>query len=99
MLTASQHQRNPTEQERRIMTSLAGGASRREAALAAGLSLRQLTAQVEGLRDRFAPTTIALIALAVKLEWVALPVWMAKGDRDGDRPPPPSPKIVRRTTA
>ena len=30
---------------------------------------------LERLRDRYAPTLLALIALAVKLEWIPVPVW------------------------
>ena len=75
MLTTNQQQRNPTARERRILTALASGASRPEAALQAGLTVRAVTAILERLRDRFAPTMPALIALAVKLEWISVPIW------------------------
>jgi DNA-binding CsgD family transcriptional regulator len=78
VLTIDQPTRNPTPQERRILTSLANGSSRAEAALAAGITVRLVTVTLEHLRDRYAPTTCSLIALAVKLEWIAVPVWMPK---------------------
>lgn len=56
MLTTNQQQRNPTAQERRILTALASGASRPEAALQAGLTVRAVAAILERPRDRFAPT-------------------------------------------
>lgn len=75
MLTTNQQRRNPTARERRILTALASGASRPEAALQAGLTVRAVTAILERLRDRFAPTMPPLIALAVKLEWISVPIW------------------------
>lgn len=75
MLTTNQQQRNPTPQERAILAALASGASRREAATHTGLTPRAIATILESLRDRFAPTLPALIALAVKLEWIPVPIW------------------------
>ena len=75
MLTTNQQLRNPSQIERRILTSLAAGDSRQDAALHAGLTPRAVAAILERLRDRFAPTLPALIAIAVKLEWIPVPIW------------------------
>jgi len=50
MLTTNQQQRNPTARERRIFTALACGASRPEAALQVGLTLRAAAEILERLR-------------------------------------------------
>lgn len=81
----------PTPQERRTLTALASDASRREAADQAGVTGKALTATLESLRDRYAPTLPALIALAVKLEWITVPIWTMK-------PTPPLPLNTPPTT-
>ena len=78
MLTTNQQQRNPTARERQVLAALAAlaaGASRQEAAALTGLTPRAVAAILERLRDRFAPTLPALIAIAVKLEWIPVPIW------------------------
>ena len=75
MLTTNQQQRNPTARERQVLAALASGASRQEAAALTGLTPRAVAAILERLRDRFAPTLPALIAIAVKLEWIPVPIW------------------------
>ena len=89
MLTTNQQQRNPSEQERRILAALASGASRQEAAMLTGMTPRAVAATLERLRDRFAPTLPALIALAVKLEWIPVPIWTMPND---PTPLPPHPR-------
>ncbi len=72
--------RNPTAQERSILAALASGASRQDAAMLTGLTPRAVAAILERLRDRYAPTLPALIALAVKLEWIPVPIWTMPTD-------------------
>ncbi len=89
MLTTNQQLRNPSQIERRILTSLAAGDSRQDAALHAGLTVRAVTNILEKMRDRFAPTLPALIAIAVKLEWIPVPIWTMP------TPLPPSARAAR----
>jgi hypothetical protein len=74
MLTVTQDGRNPTTKERQILQLLAAGNTRAEAAHHAGMKLRAVTALLEGMRDRYAPTLPALMALAVKLQWIEIPI-------------------------
>jgi hypothetical protein len=78
MTTITQSTPNPSPVERRILRALARGASQREAARDAGIRPRAAALALAEMRDRYAPTTHALIALAVKLEWIELPVWIPK---------------------
>jgi hypothetical protein len=87
MLTTNQQQRNPTAQERAILSALASGSSRRETATHTGLTVRAIATILERLRDRHAPTLPALIALAVKLEWISVPIWTMQTETPT---PPPS---------
>ncbi len=75
MLTINQQPRNPNAQERAILAAIASGASRKEVAIQTALTERAVAAALERLRDRYAPTVPALIALAVKLEWIPVPIW------------------------
>ena len=90
MLTTNQQQRNPTARERQVLAALASGASRQEAAALTGLTPRAVAAILERLRDRFAPTLPALIAIAVKLEWIPVPIWTMPTD-PSPLPPPTAP--------
>jgi hypothetical protein len=86
MLTVTQDGRNPTQKERQILTLLAAGDTRAEAAHHAGLKLRAVTAIIEGMRDRYAPTLPALMVLAVKLQWIETPITISD-----PKPPTPHP--------
>lgn len=74
-LIVYQSPRNPTPHERRILTLLAEGHSQKQAAAHLGLSPRSIAATLEHMRYRYtAPTNEALIALAVRLQWITLAV-------------------------
>jgi hypothetical protein len=53
-----------------------------------GLTVRAVAAILERLHDRYAPTVPALIAMAVKLEWITVPIWTMHAD---PTPPPSAP--------
>ncbi len=74
MLTVTQDGRNPTDRERSILAALAAGDTRKEAALHLGLNIRAVTASIEAMRDRFAPTLPALMVMAVQLQWIHAPI-------------------------
>jgi DNA-binding NarL/FixJ family response regulator len=72
-LTVYQHPRNPTERERRILTLLAEGHTQKETARRLGIRDRAVTSSVANMRSRYtAATNEALIALAVRLQWITL---------------------------
>ncbi len=96
MLTTNQQQQNPTAQERAILAALASGASRQETAAQSGLTVRAVAASLEHLRDRFAPTLPALIALAVKLEWIPVPIWTMPPNHPTPLPPTQPPRTASR---
>ncbi|HEV2395650.1 MAG TPA: LuxR C-terminal-related transcriptional regulator [Candidatus Sulfotelmatobacter sp.] len=74
-MTVYQSPRNPTPHERRILTLLAEGRTHKQAAARLGIKPHSLTAAVEKMRERYtAPTNVALVALAVRLQWIALAI-------------------------
>src|SRR3954469_7620480 len=87
-LIVYQRPRNPTERERRILALLAGGLTQKQAAGHLGVTPRAITACVEKMRDRYtAPTNEALIALAVRLQWIEIAVDIHQdGRRAAPRP-------------
>ncbi len=94
MLTLNQQQPNPTPIQRRVLTAFAHGATREEAAQNAGLTVKAVSAMLERMRNQYAPTMAALIALAVKLEWVTLQRWVPKYEHPQTLPPP-TPRQTR----
>ncbi len=52
-----------------------------------GITPRAVSTALERLRTRFAPTLPALIALAVKLEWIPVPIWTMPTDHPTPLPP------------
>ena len=74
-LIVYQTPRNPTPRERRILTLLAEGHSQRQLARHLGLAAHSVSNALGRMRDRYtAPTNEALIALAVRLQWITLAV-------------------------
>ncbi len=74
-LIVYQRPRNPTERERSILTLVAEGHTHKEAAGYLGLAHRSVTNALGRMRERYtAPTNEALIALAVRLQWVSLAI-------------------------
>jgi DNA-binding CsgD family transcriptional regulator len=74
-LTVYQCPRNPTPRERQILTMLAEGRTQKQAAALLGLAHRSLSNALGHMRDRYtAPTNECLIALAVRLQWIALAI-------------------------
>ena len=69
MLTADQQARNPTPRQRRILRRLADGQSITEIAAEDGVPTHHISRQLEALRNRFAATNCALVALGVRLQW------------------------------
>jgi DNA-binding CsgD family transcriptional regulator len=74
-LTVYQSPRNPTERERRILTLLAEGHSQKQAAAHLGVKPRCVTNSLGNMRNRYtAPTHEALIAMAVRLQWISVAI-------------------------
>lgn len=74
-LTVYQSPRNPTPRERQILTLIAEGRTQKEAAACLRLAHRSLSNALGHMRDRYsAPTNEALIALAVRLQWISLAI-------------------------
>jgi DNA-binding CsgD family transcriptional regulator len=74
MLTVDQHARNPTPRQRRILRRLAEGMSQPEIAAQDGVPAHRIARQLEALRNRFAPTNCALIAIAIRLQWIPVEI-------------------------
>jgi DNA-binding CsgD family transcriptional regulator len=71
------HQRhpNPSPEEREILASVAEGWTPQDTARHLATSRRTVTAALHRMRDRYNfPTNEALIAAAVKLEWIPLAI-------------------------
>jgi len=62
--------RNPSPRERDILTLLAHGATMTQAATALGIAPSNVRNRVDMMRNRYAPTTASLVALAIRLEWI-----------------------------
>lgn len=74
-LTVFQQPRNPTERERRILTLLAEGHSQKQTAAHLGVKHRAITSALGNMRDRYtSPTNEALVALAVRLQWISVAI-------------------------
>lgn len=74
-LTIYQAPRNPTPAERQILTLIAEGHTRKQAAAHLRITHRSLLHKIESMRNRYtAPTTEALIAIAVRLQWITLAI-------------------------
>lgn len=81
-LAVYQSPRNPTPRERRILTLLAEGHTQKQAAGHLGLAPRYVTNSVANMRTRYtAPTNEALVALAVRLQWITLAIDCLAVDR------------------
>jgi len=66
---------NPTPEEREILASVAEGWTPHDTARHLDTSTRNITAALHRMRDRYnLPTNEALIAAAVKLEWIPLAI-------------------------
>jgi len=74
-LAVYQSPRNPNPRERRILTLLAEGHTQKEAAQRLGIRSRAVTSSVSLMRTRYAaPTNEALVALAVRLQWITIAI-------------------------
>jgi len=73
-MVISQHARNPTPRQRRILRRLAEGMTQPEIAAEDGVPPHQVSRQLEALRNRFAATNCALIAIAVRLQWIPIEI-------------------------
>ena len=74
-LLVFQSPRNPTERDREILTLLAEGHTTSQAAGHLGLEKRCITSALERMRHRYTtPTNEALIALAIRLQWIAVAI-------------------------
>jgi len=83
-LIVYQRPRNPTERERTILTLVAEGHTHKQAAGHLGLAHRSVTNALGRMRDRYTtPTNEALIALAIRLQWIAVAI-----EVDQDKPFP-----------
>ena len=70
-LLVFQASRNPTARDREILTLLAEGHTHKQAAGHLGLAHRSVTNALGRMRARYTtPTNEALIALAVRLQWI-----------------------------
>lgn len=70
-----QSPRNPTPRERQILTLIAEGRSQKQAAAQLRLAHYSVTSALGRMRARYtAATNEALIALAVRLQWVTLAI-------------------------
>jgi len=74
-LCVYQTPRNPTPRDREILTLIAEGHTQKQAAGHLGLKPRSVTRALEDMRGRYtAPTNEALIALAMRLQWIDLAI-------------------------
>jgi DNA-binding CsgD family transcriptional regulator len=74
-LSVYQSPRNPTPREREILTLIAEGRTQKQAAARLGLAHHSLSNALGHMRDRYNFTTNeALIAAAVKLDWISLAI-------------------------
>lgn len=74
-LAVYQHPRNPNDRERRILALLAEGHTHKQAAGHLGMNPRAVTRTLQTMRDRYTtPTNEALIALAIRLQWIAVAI-------------------------
>jgi DNA-binding CsgD family transcriptional regulator len=74
-LSVYQSPRNPTVRERGILTLLAEGLTQKQAAAHLGLHHRTVTNTLGHMRERYsAATNEALIAAAVRLQWIAVAI-------------------------
>jgi|CZKD01.1.fsa_nt_gi DNA-binding CsgD family transcriptional regulator len=70
-----QSPRNPSERQRGILTLLAEGLTQRQAAAHLGVKLRCVTSALANMRERYTTTTNeALIALAIRLQWIEIAI-------------------------
>jgi len=77
-LAVYQAPRNPSPRERRIVTLLAEGRSRYELARYLGLAYHSVSNALSRMRLRYtAPTNEALVAIAVRLQWISLAIELA----------------------
>ena len=66
---------NPTPREREILTLIAEGRTQRQAALSLDIAYHSVTNALGHMRDRYTtPTNECLIALAVRLQWIAVAI-------------------------
>jgi len=85
-LPIAQHPRNPSPRDREILKLLAEGHTRKQAAAALHLKPRTLAATIQRMCDRYgAANPLALIAAAIRLEWIALEIDI---HQDETFPPP-----------
>ncbi len=77
MLTVDQHARNPTPRQRRILRRLAEGMSQPEIAAEDGCPTHHIARQLESMRNRFAATNCALVAIAIRLQWFPVEIEIA----------------------
>jgi DNA-binding NarL/FixJ family response regulator len=74
-LVVFQHPRNPTEHDRAILELIAAGHSHTSAAAELHTRPRNITQALAKMRARYtAATNEALIAIAVRLQWIALAI-------------------------
>jgi DNA-binding CsgD family transcriptional regulator len=74
-LRVYQQPRNPTHRDRRILTLLAEGYSQKQAANQLRAKPRSITSALARMRDRYtAPSNEALVALAIRLQWIEIAV-------------------------
>ena len=74
-LSIYQSPRNPTPREREILTLIAEGRTQRQTASRLGLAHVSVTNRLGRMRTRYtAPTNEALIALAVRLQWITVAI-------------------------
>lgn len=74
VLRIGQGPRNPTGRERSILTLLAAGNDQSTIAGIHGVRPGTIRNQLTRMRDMWAPTTPSLIALAIKLGWITVPI-------------------------
>jgi len=74
-LLVFQAPRNPTERDREILTLLAEGHTQEQTAGHLGLRPRTIARALEEMRHRYTtPTNAALMALATRLQWIAVAI-------------------------
>jgi DNA-binding CsgD family transcriptional regulator len=87
-LLVYQSPRNPTARQRRILILLAEGLTQKQAAAHLGLKPRCVTSALANMRERYtAASNEALIALAIRLQWIAIAIDI---HQDATSPPPPT---------
>jgi DNA-binding CsgD family transcriptional regulator len=85
-LRVYQHPRNPTAYQRRILTLIAEGLTQRQAASHLGVNPRCVASALASMRERYTATTNeALIALAIRLQWIEIAIDI---HQDATSPPP-----------